>query len=101
MDDQDRKDSRGHTTEPRRGGQQKDEGNRHQGGRPGDDERGQRRGVQTDDRSNRLDVTGERGDGGNRQEGNKDKQRGGGDERQQQLRNHGQQGGKTARNDNE
>ena len=38
MDDQDRKDSRGHTTEPRRGGQQKDEGNRQQGGRPGDDD---------------------------------------------------------------
>ena len=40
-------------------------------------------------------------DEGNRQEGNKDRQRGGGDERQQQLRNHGQEGGKTARRDNE
>ena len=101
MADRDSKTSHGDRTAPRTGGQQRDEGNRQQGGHPGDDERGQRRGVQTDDRSNRLDVTGERGDGGNRQEGNKDKQRGGGDERQQQLRNHGQQGGKTARNDNE
>ena len=70
----------GGTTAPRTGGQQTDEGNRQQGGQPGDDQRG-----------------GE----GNRQEGNKDKPRGGGDERQQQLRNHGQEGGKTARNDNE
>jgi hypothetical protein len=89
---------------PRPGGQQLDDGNRQegrQGGQPGDDDRGNRRGVQEDDRSNRLDVTGGRGGEDNRQEGNKDRQRGGGDERAQQTRNHGQEGGKTARRDNE
>ena len=48
----------GGTTAPRTGGQQTDEGNRQQGGQPGDDQRGQRRGVQPDDHGNRLDVTG-------------------------------------------
>ena len=101
MSNHDAKKSRGDSTAPRTGGQQLDEGNQQEGGQPGDDTPGQRRGVQPDDRSNRLDVTGERGAGGNRQEGNKDRQRGGGDEKQQQLKNHGQEGGKTARNDNE
>ena len=101
MANRDSKTAHGGTTAPRTGGQQLDEGYRQQGGQPGDDARGSRRGVQEDDRGNRLDVTGERGGEGNRQEGNKDRQRGGGDERQQQLRNHGQEGGKTARRDNE
>lgn len=88
------RDDGGRGAEGHRGGTQ-DAGNRQDAGQPRDDERGSRRGVQPDDRSNRLDVTGERGSGGNRQEGNKDQPRGGGTERQQQLRNHGQEGGKT------
>lgn len=82
-----------------RKGQQQDD-THPQGGQHGDDV-GRRRGAQAADPGDRLDVTNARGDGGNRQEGNKDKKRGGGTEKQQQLRNKGQEGGKTGRSDNE